>query len=64
MRVSVDQDICAGYGTCVEVAPDLFELDDWGYATVADGGEVPDDQQELARDAAMQCPMNAITLNE
>ena len=64
MRVSVDQDICAGYGTCVEVAPDLFELDDWGYAVAVGDGEVADGQQELAREAALQCPMNAITLNE
>jgi ferredoxin len=64
MRVSVDQDICAGYGTCVEVAPDLFELDDWGYAVAIGDGEVVDGRQEIAREAALQCPMNAITLDE
>lgn len=64
MRVSVNEDICAGYGTCVEIAPDLFALDEWGYATVTDDGRVPDGQEELARDAALQCPMNAITLED
>ena len=64
MRVSVNQDICAGYGTCVEIAPDLFEFDEWGYAIVNDDGQVPDGRQEPARDAALQCPMNAITLED
>jgi hypothetical protein len=28
MKISVNQDVCAGYGTCVEIAPGLFELDE------------------------------------
>jgi ferredoxin len=64
MRVSVNQDICAGYGTCVEIAPELFEFDEWGYAIATGDGEVVDAEQELARDAALQCPMNAITVED
>jgi ferredoxin len=64
MKISVNQDVCAGYGTCVEIAPGLFALDEWGYAIATLEGEVPDGQQELARDAALQCPMNAIALED
>lgn len=64
MRISVNQEICAGYGTCVEIAPDLLELDDWGYAIAIGDGVVPDEQRELAREAVLQCPMNAIALEE
>ena len=64
MKISVNQDICAGYGTCVEIAPDLLELDEWGYAITIGDGDVPEGLQEVARDAALQCPMNAIALEQ
>lgn len=64
MRVRVDADLCEGYGTCVNIAPDLFKLDEWGYAFVEGEGDVPKEREEDARRAVIECPMHAIFLNE
>lgn len=60
MKVFLDATKCSGYGTCVEAAPDLFELDDWGYASVIGEG-VPADE-DAARRAAAGCPEGAIRI--
>lgn len=59
--LSIDQTVCIGSGRCVGLAPDLFELGQ-NYRshprveTVVAGG--------LAMDAAMSCPVEAITLTD
>jgi ferredoxin len=62
MKLIVDPTKCDAYGLCVETAPDLFELDDFGYASVAGGGDVPEDRAEAARAAVQGCPAGAISL--
>lgn len=60
MRISVDNDQCAGTGQCHEVDPELFPLDDDGYSAVGTGREVPpglDDQAQIGIDT---CPMAAL----
>lgn len=64
MRVLVDATRCEAYGLCVEVAPDLFELDDFGYASPRGTGEVPADRIEAAKEAVAICPIRAISLRE
>jgi ferredoxin len=51
--VQIDQDACAAHGDCVDVAPEVFELDD--VARVIGTG--PD---ELLLAAAEGCPSAAI----
>ena len=34
MRVWIDQDLCTGDGSCTEIAPALFEMDEDGLADV------------------------------
>ena len=34
MKVEVDADCCGGFGQCVMLCPDVFELTDAGYAVV------------------------------
>lgn len=63
MKVRVDPEICAGFGICVGVSPEVFELHDDGYATVL-VGEVPLELEDEVRRAASQCPSNAITVSE
>ena len=60
MKISVDLDLCEGYGTCVMIAPDLFQLDEWGYALLINDGEVSTEQEHHARRATLECPMHAI----
>ena len=61
MKVVVDADVCAGHGVCVGLAPDVFELTDHGY-TVVKVDEVPVGEEAAVRNAADQCPTNAITI--
>lgn len=61
MKVRIDPEICAGFGICVGISPEVFELHDDGYATVL-VGEVPAELEDLVRRAADQCPSRAISL--
>lgn len=63
IQISVDSDVCEGHGRCYSIAPELFEPDEIGNAVVIGDGTVPDDQQELAERAAMNCPEKAVLIN-
>ena len=58
-QVSVDQAVCLGSGMCAALAPELFELDD-----VANPVKPDIEPDEVALDAADQCPAQAITVRE
>ena len=58
-QVNVDRSVCLGSGMCAALAPDLFELDD--FANPVHPTIEPD---EVALDAADQCPALAITVLE
>ena len=45
MKLVLDQTACQGYGLCQQAAPDLVDLDDWGYAGLLGDGSVPGGQQ-------------------
>jgi ferredoxin len=62
MKVRVDPEICAGFGICVGICPEVFELHEDGYATVL-VSEVPPELEDLVRRAASQCPAQAISLS-
>ena len=61
MKVVVDPEICAGFGICVGISPELFELHDDGYAVVI-SATVPQEYEDLVRRAADQCPSRAISV--
>lgn len=60
--LSVDATKCQAFGTCYQVAPNLFELDEWGFAKETSGGRFSSDQAELARKSIDECPADAIRL--
>ncbi len=64
MKVTVDADKCQGHNRCVVVAPELFEIDDLGYAHEVNGGVVPTELEEKARLAVANCPEHAITITD
>lgn len=64
MKVQVDAGKCQGHNRCMIFAPDVFEVDDYGYATAQNGGEVPAGLAESARTAAANCPELAILITE
>ena len=64
MRVHVDADKCQGHNRCYAIAPELFDVDDLGYAHELHDGVVPPELEEQARLAAANCPEFAITIDE
>jgi len=62
MKVKVDKETCVGCGTCVDICPDIFEMDDDIAVTKTDA--VSEGLQELCREAAESCPVEAIVIKE
>lgn len=60
MRVRIDQTKCTGYGNCAKLCPEIFKLDEWGFAFVEGDGLVPEGLVEAAREAVSNCPVEAI----
>jgi len=63
MRAKVDADLCTACGLCEEIAPEVFEANEEGIAQVK-VDEIPEELQESAQEAADQCPVEAITIEE
>ena len=64
MRVNVDPALCQGHNRCYALAPELFDVDDFGSAHEIGDGEVPPDLEDKARRAVADCPEQAITITE
>jgi ferredoxin len=64
MRVHLDSEKCQGHNRCYALAPELFDVDDFGQAVLVGDGEVPDDLRDKARLAASNCPEYAITIED
>ncbi len=64
MKVSVDPALCQGHSRCFALAPELFDVDDYGMASVIGDGTVPPALQDKARLAMSNCPEFAITIEE
>ncbi len=62
MKAVVDSTKCQAYGTCADVCPSVFVLDEWGFAGVQSDGVVPTSDETAARQAAVDCPEAAISL--
>jgi ferredoxin len=64
MKIQVDSTKCDAYGLCAETAPQLFELDDFGYATARGDGLVGEENRAAAQQAIEACPVKAIRVLE
>jgi ferredoxin len=62
MRVRVDADKCQGHNRCYALAPELFDVDDYGQSHVRIEGDVPPELEEKARLAVANCPEYAISI--
>jgi len=63
MKAKVDPDLCTACGLCEEIGPEIFEANEEGIAEVK-LDEIPEELQDTAREAADQCPVEAITIEE
>jgi ferredoxin len=58
MRVTVDEEACIACGLCAETCPEVFELKD--DKVIVKMEEVPEELVESCREAAEECPVEAI----
>jgi ferredoxin len=59
-RIVIDRSLCSGFGSCADLAPEVFEVDGDGLASLRIG--TSNDPSVL--EAANACPMAAITVVE
>ena len=64
MQIHVDAEKCQGHNRCYALAPELFDVDDYGNAVVIGDGTVSPDLVERAKLAVANCPEFAISLSE
>ena len=58
--IAIDTSLCSGFGACVGLAPELFQLAPGGVAATV----VSETDDATALDAADACPMGAIVVTE
>lgn len=59
LTMRIDRTLCVGFGDCIDVAPELFVLDDEGVAVFRDKATA--DREGLIA-ACLACPVDALTL--
>jgi ferredoxin len=63
MRVSVDYNVCASTGSCMQVCPEVFEVRSDGYLYVLQE-EPAEELRAKVEQAADLCPTAAITVSD
>src|SRR5205814_3463658 len=64
VRVRVDPERCQGHNRCYSLAPELFDVDDYGFASAVGDGTVLPELEDKARLAAANCPEFAVLIEE
>ena len=62
MRVHLDAGTCQGHSRCYSLAPEVFDVDEVGFAILTTDDELPDDLRHRVRLAAANCPEYAISI--
>ncbi len=62
MRVRVDEETCIGCGLCADTCPEVFEMNDDKARVKVD--VVPEDVADTCREAAENCPVEAIQIEK
>ena len=63
MKAKVNPETCASCGVCVDVCPDVFEMNDQNIAVVKIN-PIPPHLEDKVREAAQGCPPEAIIVEE
>ncbi len=66
MKVKVDEELCIGDGSCEDICPEIFEMNDADVAEtkIGENEPVPRDLEAPCREAAESCPVDAIIIEE
>ncbi len=62
MKVTVDKETCSGCGVCVDMCPDVFEMED--EVARAKVSDVPAEFEDAVRESAEACPSESILVEE
>ena len=62
MKVKVDKELCSGDEICVDICPEVFKMED--DVAVPQIDVIPDNLQEKCREAADECPTEAIIIED
>ena len=62
MKVSINKEDCVGCGLCVDDCPDVFEMQEDVAAVKVE--EVPEKLVNTVKEAAENCPVDAIIISE
>jgi ferredoxin len=63
-KIHVDPEKCQGHARCKSLAPELFELDEFGNAHEIGDGSVPKGLEDKAWLAQANCPEMAVEVSE
>jgi ferredoxin len=63
MEIDIKLPLCEGYGFCAETAPEIYEIDDEGYARLRLDGPPTSEQEPAAEAGARVCPVAAIAVS-
>lgn len=61
MKITADRDVCISAGNCVMVAGAVFDQDEDGIVVLL-VDDVPEDEQDHAREAVKLCPSQALRI--
>jgi ferredoxin len=64
LKIRVDPEKCQGHARCKSLAPELFDLDEYGNAHEHGDGFVPANLEDKAWLAQSNCPEIAIEVTE
>jgi len=62
MKARVNADVCTGCGLCADTCPAIFEIDNAVAKVLVE--DVPKDAIATCREAAANCPVEAINIEE
>jgi len=60
MKIEIDEETCSACGLCADTCPEVFEMGEEIAQVIVD--EVPAEHEESVRQAAEDCPVEAIII--
>jgi len=64
MKINYKREDCCGHNRCYSLAPEIWDVDDEGYAVLLLKSEVPAELEEKAQLTADNCPEYAIEIEQ